>query len=218
MKRKTILMAIGIILILFLSAITAIYLHFKPLLEDEEMKEVKSGLLGISCIGKGCHSFSASSTSGFGGVDCRGYQFFYICLSDPAKYCRYFKPFEHREKCVCEVKSTTESKDSFKKFCPKNNLCYGNSFEYEFGCSDNLEKTCRAVENLLRTEKSCPYCEDSWVERYPKLTESEKERVNRQFEPFCNLFCQNCNSTICTKDNLCEYYNLNQTATKMVEI
>ncbi len=217
MKRKTILIGIGIVLILFISAITALYLHFKPLLEDEEMKDVVSNLMG-TCIGKGCHSTGSSSTSGFGSVDCRGYQFFYICLSDAEKYCRYFKPFESREKCVCEVKSTIESKDSFKKFCPRNSLCYGNSFEYEFGCSEDLERTCREIENRLRTEKSCSYCEDSWVERYPKLTVSEKERVNRQFESFCNLFCQNCNSTICTKDNLCVYYNLNQTATKTVEI
>lgn len=204
MKRKTILIGIGLVFILLVSVIVALYLHFKPLLEDEEMTVVKESFMGY-CIGKGCHSFSASSTSGFGGIDCRGYQFFYICLSDPEKYCRYFEPFESRGKCICEIKSRTESQDSFKKFCPKNKICYGNSFEYEFGCGEDMEKTCKDIENRLKTEKSCPYCENSWVERYPKLTDSEREIVSNQFKYLCTLICQNCNTTLCSKGNLCEY-------------
>ncbi len=223
MKRKTILIGIGIVLILFISAITALYLHFKPLLEDEEMKDVVSNLMG-TCIGKGCHSTGSSSTSGFGSVDCRGYQFFYICLSDAEKYCRYFKPFESREKCVCEIKSTTESKDSFKKFCPKNKVCYSNSFEYEFGCSGDMEKTCRETEKVFTEKNACKgrelhflsyglirneaECSKSWLYIYIYADDDQKYNIFNRYQNICNLLCANCNSSICNQGSICEYSNI----------
>lgn len=166
---------------------------------------------GLFCIGSGCEP-------GGGGCSvlpcpstptCRGYRFGFLCISDLERYCKYSRPLDSHEKCSCEA-INEYNRGAYRKYCEKDKNCYTNSVEYEFRCTSDMYKTCRETEERLKTEKSCPYCEDSWTERYPKLTEVEKEIVNKQFKGLCTLICQNCNTTLCSYGQLCEYLPLDQ--------
>lgn len=230
MKRRTmILIIIGLIVVVYML----------PLLW--EILNFRIGFFTL-CIGTGC-SGSGGSQPGSpvpGTTWCDGYELGFLCLSNKKEYCFYSSPLSI-DKCLCEAISNYEGRNVYRKFCPKNNLCYSNSFEYEFGCSEDMERTCRERERELETKPSCyncmdPFikrcsdCDKSWIERYSEASESERIDIfNRGdftkdpsplserrifLKPLCTLICQNCNTTLCRKDNLCEYYNLDQTTTK----
>jgi hypothetical protein len=196
MKKKIKIIIAGCVLILLILLMIPLFL---PLAEEISSKNSEK-----SCTGSGCHRIGGSSTTEIWDVDCWGYYWLNICFSDPIRYCEYAQPLEPKEKCVCEAPSDHFRGKEYRKFCEKNMLCYTNSWEYDLECLEDQNTVCKDYEQKLRTEKSCPYCNDSWYERYRTLTDSEKNTVSETFRPFCTLFCRKCDSDICGKNNLCE--------------
>ncbi len=180
------------------------------------------------CIGRGCHRVGGGGGMEFGYVDCRGYpgylEFGYfglICFPDAETYCRYVYPFASKEKCLCESYKRVEL-SAYRRFCPKNNLCYGNSFEYEFGCSEDLEKTCRETEKVFTEPNACirwwdsaesyglvhsnSQCLKSWSDIYIYGDDIQRKNIfNKELKDRCILFCMNCNSSVCRQGSVCEY-------------
>lgn len=226
MKRKTMILIGGLILAVLL------FLYLLPLLE--EFRKVELNLMGL-CIGTGCYSSSSTYSFGFGSVGCSGYQVFgFFCPTDAEKYCRYMRPFDSREKCLCELKDYGYGYKSHR-FCPKNNLCYSNSFEYDFGCSEDLKRTCKEVERDLNTkpafstfcysraifrglisdESDCLrtyiYIYNNTGNQQKRIAIFEKGTIDWKGKSYiglndlCKLICTNCNSSLCNKGNICEY-------------
>lgn len=135
MKRKTIvLIVIGLIVLAYML----------PLLW--ELLNFRIGFFTI-CLGTGCGGSGGSQPGSPvpGTTWCDGYELGFLCLSNKKEYCFYSSPFS-MDKCLCEAVSNYEGRSVYRKFCPRNNVCYSNSFEYEFGCSEYMEKTCNEIE------------------------------------------------------------------------
>lgn len=225
MKRKNMILIGGLILLVF-------FLYLIPLLI--EFQKVHIRLFG-SCIGTGCRSFSGSSTSSIGGVYCDGYELGFFCLSDKWKYCFYISPLSI-DRCLCEAKGVYERGyySEYRKFCPKNNFCYSNSFEYEFGCTENLERTCREIEKEIsdatveanyRCDSAHAYgiissisqCSEKYIYIYEKAENEQRKKIfNEGFidrkkgqgagiSNICTFLCTSCNSSLCEQNNICEY-------------
>jgi len=218
---------LGVLFLLLLVVCVSLYFYLMPLFD--ELGAVSFDIYGLR-FGKGWHSYSASSTSNMGSINCEGYHWLMFCISEHELYCKYFEPFRPMDTCLCES-VTDYYKGSYRRYCEKNKQCYTNSWEYEFGCASDLLFVCDSRERDLGTMPSCYHCMDpfitkcsecnkSWTERYSESTPSMRVEIfNREdfsknpspisdrifIKPLCTLICNNCNSSLCSAGNLCEY-------------
>ncbi len=220
-NKKPVLIALGILLMLLLAALV----YFLPILD--ELTNVH-----FFCLGSGCRS-------GGGGcgvlpcpqpAECHGYRYgLIVCFSDLSKYCKVAHPFESIEKCGCEAFKENEMfRDSYRKFCDQNKVCYTNSWEYEFGCAEDMQTICKKAEGVFTSPNACESwydtaqsygfvkraanCSQSWVYIYSSADEEQKRNIYGGFigdgtyiQDLCMNICENCASDLCNESNICGY-------------
>lgn len=222
MKKRNIFLA-SLIVVVVSAAALLVYLF--PLLLEFQVVDIS--LWGF-CIGAGCNMYSASSTSGIGGMDCRGYAIGFICSADVNKYCFYTHPFEPTDKCKCEAVTENNKNDISRKYCGKDKKCYSNYWDYDFACAEDIKAVCQKVERVFLSPNACSdwwgsaeaygfvnkreECTQSWISLYSSGDEKRKKNIFNGFisdgthiNALCSLTCQNCNSTLCDKGEICEY-------------
>ncbi len=221
MKTKRILITLGICLTLIL---LVAFIYALPFLN--EFPNIKVGVFSL-CIGSGCELSGAGTEScapfPCSNAYCTGYSVGIFCLSDLEKYCKVAHPFESIEKCGCEALKENEMfRDSYRKFCDKNKVCYTNSWEYEFGCGEDMQKVCKKAEEIFTSPNACESwcysaasydlvnkcseCSNSWLGIYIYASNAQRENIfNKELKDECTLLCKNCNSSLCNQDNICEY-------------
>ncbi|RLI87584.1 MAG: hypothetical protein DRO76_01995 [Candidatus Altiarchaeales archaeon] len=208
MKRYLVFILVFVIV---LSGCMLLFIYFYPLMR--ELLNIHIGLFGSSCVGTGCYysrgGFHTTFPSGAGWY-CRGYNIGPICTKDLYLYCRYTKPFEPAEKCVCDTLP-----HKYFGYCERNQKCYGKYLLYGIECLGyTKDEVCSEINSFLNQKiwnDSIDTTDDidiikmtsNMAREYPILRETFKNHPNIRISKFFSVACYECNIS---PTQPCDYY------------